>query len=601
MAVPGTTSATAAATEISTTPPDASGESSFLNRQTEALRNSSHARRVGGVLIPSLTTRLPWWPFVVSLLAAVWLAACASGGDEVTPTATAETTAAPTPTTILTTPPGMSTLNADTVIDLATQDALLTIIGADVGDFKSDLGALASGDFNGDGFVDLLAGARFGDGPDNSREDAGEAYLIFGSPDHPQLLDLAKGQPDVAIWGENAGDGLGLYVAAGDLDSDGFDDIIVGAPFAKSRTVEGGEPGKAYVIYGRAELPSTIDLADSEQDVSLIGATSGAFFGDSLATGDVNGDGAPDLIVGATFERHGPALVQAGAAYVVYGGGRWAEQLQMAAQDYDVAIFGAEEFDELGDNVASGDLNGDGFHDVVITAEAADGPNNSRPVAAEVHALFGSASLQGEFRVLDEGQDLSVLGAEAQDTLGFALATGDVDGDGIDDIAMGARLANNPMSSRNSAGAVYVLFGSSDPPSVIDLAETPAGLTVYYGADGSDFLGGSLATGDLGGDGTVELIVAAPFGDGPANSRTGAGEVYVIPRLLPGTSVSIGDLTLSVVVYGAAPEDKLGSALATGDFNGDGRDEIFVSATEADGLENGLPDVGRIYILSLAP
>jgi hypothetical protein len=495
----------------------------------------------------------------------------------------------------------MSTVNADTVIDLATQDALLTVIGADVGDFKSDLGALAGGDFNGDGFVDVLAGARFGDGPDNSREDAGEAYVIFGSPDPPKVLDLANGQPDVAIWGENAGDGLGLYVAAGDLDSDGFDDIIVGAPFAKSRTVEGGEPGKAYVIYGGAELPSTIDLADSEQDVSLIGATSGGFFGDSLATGDVNGDGAPDLIVGATFERHGPALVQAGAAYVVYGGGRWAEQLEMAAPDYDVAILGAEDLDELGDNVASGDLNGDGFHDVVITAEAADGPNNFRLVAAEVHALFGSAGLQGEFRVLDKEQDLSVLGAEAQDTLGFALAAGDVDGDGIDDIAMGARLADGPMNSRNSAGDVYVLFGSSDPPSVIDLAEAPAGLAVYYGADGSDFLGGSLATGDLDGDGTVELIVAAPFGDGPANSRSGAGDVYVIPRLEPGTSVSIGDSTLAAAVYGAAPDDKLGSALATGDFNGDGRDEIFVSATEADGLEDGRPDVGRIYILSLGP
>lgn len=552
-------------------------------------------------MTPSLTARLPWWTFVVSLLAAVWLAACAGGGDEVSPTATAETTPEPRPTSALITPPGMSTVNADTVIDLATQDALLTVIGADVGDFKSDLGALASGDFNGDGFADVLAGARFGDGPDNSREDAGEAYVIFGSPDPPNVLDLAKDQPGVAIWGENAGDGLGLYVAAGDLDSDGIDDIIVGAPFARSTTVEGGEPGKAYVIYGRADLPTTIDLADSEQDVSLIGATTGGFFGDSLATGDVNGDGAPDLIIGATFGRRGPGLMQTGAAYVVYGGGRWAEQLQMAAQDYDVAIFGAEEFDELGDNVASGDLNGDGFHDVVITAEAADGPNNLRPVAAEVYALFGSAGLQGEFRVLDEGQDLSVLGAETQDTLGFALAAGDVDGDGVDDIAMGARLADNPMSSRDNAGAVYVLFGSSDPPSVVDLAEAPAGLAVYYGVDGSDLLGGSLATGDLDGDGTVELIMAAPFGDGPANSRTGAGEVYVIPRLAPGTSVSIGGLTLAAVVYGAAPEDKLGSALATGDFNRDGRDEIFVSATEADGLEGDRPDVGRIYILSLGP
>lgn len=566
-----------------------------------ATKNSACARRPGGVpasLSTALALRLSLGTFLVAI--ALWSAAC-NGGDGTAPASPTGDTATPSPSPSPTTP-GTPAISADTVVDLATAEPLLTIIGANVGDFESDLGALTAGDFNGDGFADVLTGARFGDGPDEGREDAGEAYVIFGSSDPPPTVDLARGEQDITIWGESAGDGLGIYVAAADLDGDGLDDIVVGAPFATSATVEGGETGKAYVIYGKAGLPSTIDLADGEQDVTLMGATSPGFFGDSLAIGDVNGDEAADLIVGATFESHAPSgsgSVKAGSAYVIYGGRRWPQELEMAAEDYDAVIFGAEEFDELGDNVASGDLNADDFDDVVITAEAADGPDNAKPLAAEVDVVFGSESLREMLRIAAGDQDVSVLGAKAQDTLGFALAAGDVDGDGIDDIAMGARLADGPTSGLSGAGNVYVLFGSRDPPSLVDLAEAPSGVSLYYGADGSDFLGGSLEAGDVDGDDTIELIVGAPFGDGPANSRSGAGDVYVIANVEREASASITAVPLTVVVYGAAEGDKLGAALATGDFNADGLDELLLVASEADGPDGGPPDVGRVYVLSL--
>ena len=341
------------------------------------------------------------------------------------------------------------------MIDLATSPPATVIVGADAGDMRSDLPALVTGDFNGDGTADILLGARFGDGPDNRRQDAGEAYVIFGSPGMDAIVDLREGDQDITLWGSAPGDNLGFAAAAADLNADGIDDIIVGAPFA-------APGGAVYVFFGGPQLPTEVDLAGQSPDVLLESPSPSSFFGDSLAAGDVNGDGIQDLIVGATFAAlpEGDAAgSQAGAVYAVFGSDDWPAALSMADGEYGLAVFGAEALDELGDTVASGDVNGDGVDDILMTAEAADGPGNARDVAAEVYAVFGSPALAGDRFVARGQQDLTVLGADAHDTIGFSLASGDVTGDGIDDLVMGARNDDGPDNQGDEVGAVYVLPG----------------------------------------------------------------------------------------------------------------------------------------------
>ena len=132
--------------------------------------------------------------------------------------------------------------------------------------------------------------------------------------------------------------------------------------------------------------------------MTLTGVGDNAFFGDSLATGDVTGDGTVDLVVGATFaaETGRPA---GGAVYLFAGREDWAAET--TASEAEFALFGAEEFDELGDYVTTGDINGDGIDDIAATAEAADGPDNGREFGAEVHVVFGSDELGGVQRVAD--------------------------------------------------------------------------------------------------------------------------------------------------------------------------------------------------------
>lgn len=526
-------------------------------------------------------------------------AACGGGDGDQPPPTTATQEASPIITSSPVTP-HPQTLTPTTIdapiIDLATDSSLMIVYAAGEGDLRSDQPGLAAGDINGDGIDDIVVGARFADGP-NDREDSGTAYLIFGSQTPQASIDLAAGQQDATILGARPGDGLGFSAAASDLNGDGVKDVVVAAPFAGPQDQPSSNPGRVYIIFGTSALPTRIDLAQDEADVTITGSGEGGFFGDSVASGDINGDGTADLIIGATFDS-GPggdgAPIRGGAVYVFFGRASWPQAL--SAGDGDIALFGADEFDELGDFVTSGDINGDGFDDVIATAEAADGPDNGRPTAAEVHVLFGGDSIEGTFQIALGQQDLSVYGAKAQDTLGFSLAAGDIDGDGIDELIMGARLGDGPDDAVAEAGQVYIVSGSEQLPSTIDLAELPDFVTAVYGQNTGSFLGSSETVADLDGDGRGELIMGTGFADAP--SRADSGALYIVEALGGSGFVSVAGEILLSLVYGSASDDRLGGNVVTADFNGDGRLDLVAVAEGAAGPDDSGPGVGRVYVIS---
>jgi hypothetical protein len=490
------------------------------------------------------------------------------------------------------------------VLDLATTTPRLTIFAADTGDLRNDVPSLAVGDFNGDGVDDLLVGARFGDGPDNSREDCGEAYLILGSPDLPSTIDLAQGQQNLTIFGEKPGDYLGFGVAAADLNHDGTDDIIVSAPTSEGvqdpdfRT----DRGEVYVIFGRPDLGGIIDLAGQQADVRIIAAEGFSLMGDSMATGDVNGDGIADLVLGAPFagripgSPHGSERTELGEVYVIFGSPTLRGDISIPQKQQNFTISGPEQYSELGDAMAVGDVNGDGIDDIIATAEAADGPERARPNTGVVYVVFGSSDLGGVTDTAQDQQDLMIVGADAQDALGFSSTSGDINGDGIDDIILVAQRASGP--DRETSGVAYVVFGSGHLEGTIDVAKGEQDATIVA-AGAHDLLSSCAAGHDLNGDGIADLILGTGFARGGTNQRDGAGEAFVIfgsPDL--GGTLDLAQPTYDIVVFGAQSGDRLGAAVATGDLNGDGRQEIIVAAVGADGPGGARPDAGAIYAIS---
>ena len=462
--------------------------------------------------------------------------------------------------------------------DLSSLDGTngFRIVGALANDGAGD--PVATGDFNGDGVADVLIGVP------SARPNggfSGEVYVVFGKTSgFGATFDLAgvNGTNGFRLDGVAAIDSTGSALAsAGDVNHDGYDDLIIGAPNAQSAA---GRTGASYVVYGKASgFAATMSLGslDGTNGFKINGLSNTEYSGSSVSSaGDINGDGIDDFVIGAPGADVGGAF-NTGRAYVVFGtASGFPANFVLATLNgtNGFSVSGITSF-HIAETVSAGDINGDGFEDLILGSRSGGGPNTN--YRGETQVIFGKAggfAANVDISTLDGTNGFRITGAQGRDYAGTVSSAGDVNGDGFDDILVGAPNAFANGGYGTGAGASYVIFGqASGFAPVISLSSLNG--TNGFKISGElmgDRAGGAVGAGDVNGDGLSDLLVGA-YHSSPNGRRSGAA--YVVMAQLPNTAVNRTGTAASQSLVGGDLNDGL-SGMAGNDtlFGHGGNDTL---------------------------
>ncbi len=406
-----------------------------------------------------------------------------------------------------------------------------------------------AGDVDGDGLLDVLVSAP------GHAESAGAVYLQLGPLSGGGDLWYA----DARFTGETAGDEAGLHAtSAGDMDGDGYDDLLADARYDSSA---GEQAGAVYLLRG----PITGDWSLADADVKLSGEGAGDRAGQGLSSaGDLNADGQPDVIVGADGNDAGGS--EAGSAYVFYS------HLSSGGLGEADLVLRGKEGQQLGHGVAGiGDSDGDGFDDLLVGAPGDDAGRGA------AYLLLGPVSS-------DSAADSVLIGEAEGDLAGWEVAgAGDTNADGYDDLLVAAPWSDYQAED---GGAAYVLRG----PLTGESQELAKAQGIFSGDTDGVLVGYSVAgAGDVDGDGCADVLAGAPQTDMAAD---GNGVAFLMLGPLSGSFCSCGS---DAKLYGVDSGEAAGSSVALpGDLNLDGYGDLLIGGP---GLVSARGATGGAYVV----
>ena len=447
-------------------------------------------------------------------------------------------------------------------VNISRADA--SFLGEYPGDI-SGMGFSGVGDVNGDGYYDIMVGGQYND---EAGVNAGKAYLVFGkSYGWERSINLS--QADASFLGEREGDMAGRHTTgAGDVNRDGFDDILISAPFY-DRDPDEMNIGKVYLIYGkRTGWEKNTPL--NESDASFIeddwGSRTGYVGLNVEGVGDVNGDGYDDFVIGIPMNH---SCVYRGQAHLFLGNEKgWGKDTNLS--EADVTIEGIWEGPYLNNILGMaaediGDINGDGIDDLFISMRHAFEGKGGGAI------FFGKRSGWSNFIDISDC-DASIIGTSNETdewTLAgeFISGAGDVNGDGINDILISSRF------EEGESNRVSLFYGRKKGWArnmSLDEADSE------FLSERWDVKIRCSEAGDVNGDGYDDIVLSAPFLDS-GGPRYGKVYLYTGQEDPWGKGMNISSCDATFI--GEVEWDCAGYWIdGVGDVNGDGYDDIFIGA-----------------------
>ncbi|MCA9074874.1 MAG: FG-GAP repeat protein [Planctomycetaceae bacterium] len=377
-------------------------------------------------------------------------------------------------------------------------------------------------------------------------------------------------------------------IALGDLDSDGVTDMVVGAP--RDDTGTGSDKGAVYILLMNANgtVKNSVKVADNTGGLGAISGFASAFGSSLTSLGDLDGDGIVDLAVGAPYDDTGGT--NRGAVYVLFLNGDGTVKSSQRIADGLSGFSGLADNDEFGSSVSSiGDLDGDGVTDLAVGARS-DDSGAFESGAAHILFLNSDGTVKGSQKIAEGVGGFG--GLANSDNFGVSIASlGDLNGDGLTDVAVGAHRDDTGGSTR---GAVHVLFlnANGSVQSHQKIADNTGGFgSLLNGVQFGYSLG---ALGDLDGNGVADLAVGA-FGDDTGGSDKGA--VYVLLMNPNGSVKASQKIADNTGGFGTVDGRYLGGSVTNlGDLDGNGLPDLAIGAV---GISSAIDGEGAVYVTSL--